>query len=84
MCELEKEKFDDPEYIMEGGDLRTYQRIKSLAAQYQEFAAKSTSDKKPSSAPFKNCEHTPLCLPVKSEDDDIAVIDALAIMVRIT
>ena len=84
MCELEKEKFGDPEYIMEGGKLLTYQRIKSLAAQYQEFAAKSTSDKKPLSAPFKNCEHTPLCLPVKSEDDDIAVIDALAIMVRKT
>ena len=76
-CECPHDSFDHPDFIHEGGDLRTFKGCTELARQYQQASEKSKLKTKLSSAPYKNCEHPPLCLP-NNGDQDVHVIDALA------
>ena len=77
-CECPHDLFNHPDFVHEGGDLRSFKGCQELAKQYQEAVEKSKQKKtKLSSAPWKNCEHPPLCLP-SNGDEDVFVIDALA------
>ena len=76
-CECPHESFNHPDFVHEGGKLRSLKGCQELATQYQEAARQSTRKTKLSSAPFKNCEHPPICLPTNG-NEDVFVIDALA------
>ena len=76
-CELPKNKFGDPQFMYEGGTLRSFLRIENFAQEYQEAAAAHTGATKLSSAPWFNCEQPPLCMPTSDGQKDVLVIDCL-------
>ena len=76
-CDLPKNSFGDPDYLFEGGDLRTMESIRDNASNYEEKCKTWNKSTKYSSNTFKSCENQPLR---KHEGGSILVLLILAIM----
>lgn len=59
-CELSSKDFNDPIFLMTGGNPRTLGSIRKNSLLYKSAVSKHTGKQKLSSAPFKNCEEFPL------------------------